>query len=274
MSVEIFLRFANQYIRITADSVTSNLLKQNYSRLIVPKPSHTQPSLEYAVQKQDDVFVLNCPKDVNLEGIEDSRFIYLFEKDLTINLQEQRRDLFFMHGACLNLGDKTIIITGESGAGKSTTTWALTHHGFSYLSDELSPIDLNSMEVHPYSHALCLKNVPPEPYSLPEETLKTEYTMHVPAEYLNGGVHDGPAKLTHLFFVQYNKEQQNVLLEPVESTAAASMQIYKNTLNHLCHEDAGLPAATKVASHCDCYTLEFNDVSQACLKIRDVLKES
>ena len=54
-------------------------------------------------------------------------------------------------------------VLGKTGAGKSTTAWGLLHHGFSYLSDELAPIDLETLEVLPYRHALCLKRRPPSP---------------------------------------------------------------------------------------------------------------
>ena len=29
-------------------------------------------------------------------------------------------------------------------------TWALSHHGFRYLSDELAPIDPGTLRVHPF----------------------------------------------------------------------------------------------------------------------------
>jgi len=89
-----------------------------------------------------------------------AELLYAAEKDLTIELQKQRSDLYFLHAAALALSDNAFLLVAPSGSDKSTTIWELMHHGFSYLSDELSPVDLTTMEVHGYPHAICFKKNP------------------------------------------------------------------------------------------------------------------
>lgn len=274
MLTHLQLHFANIAIRISADPLTAELLKQNYSGLFNEScPSTIQLSYQTAYDTEKNQFRIEGPNDEFPELENASDFIYFFEKSVTIQAQKLRPDLFFLHSAALKLRDKTILVMGKSGAGKSTTTYALTQHGFAYLSDELSPINLDTMMVSPYAHALCLKNIPPEPYSLPENTLKTERTMHVPVENLQGGIQLSASPVTHVFFVQYNPEQKDVVIAPVNK-ARASIQLYSNGLNHLCHKDAGLPAATKIATTCDCYSLEFSDVTQACTELKTLIQNT
>jgi hypothetical protein len=257
-----------------AEDVTADLIRHNYSGLI-QKSESSDRKICYTTTFDSEKGIYRIEVDgPDKELIEvncDSDFLYYLEKSITIRSQKLRPDLFFLHSAALKLNDKTILIMGESGAGKSTTTYALTHHGFTYLSDELSPIDLNTMMVTPYAHALCLKQIPPEPYKLPENTLKTTRTMHVPVESLENGIELADCPITHVFFVKYDPQQYEVVLNPVNK-ASASVQLYTNGLNHLCHADAGLPAASRIASHCDCYTLTFSNVTQACEEIKVLLQ--
>jgi len=267
------LQVANIAINISADKHTLALLTKNYSGLI--SSSHSRYQLNYITSFQSENGQFHISRENKETGVYDNTadFVYFFEKDLTLELQKLKPELFFLHSAALKFNDKTILIIGHSGAGKSTTTWALTHHGFAYFSDELSPIDMNTMEVTGYPHAICVKQDPPVPYLLPADTLVTNRTKHIPVENLAAGVASGTAKITQIFFVHYNAEQQNVVIEPI-SPALASTKIYANALNQLCHEKSGLPAASKIALAVDSYTLEFSNVEQACVEIRQLLEKN
>ena len=78
---------------------------------------------------------------------------------LTIGVQHHRQDLFFLHAAALVRDGRAVLLIAESGGGKSTTTWAALHHGFALLSDELAPVDPDSLVVEPFPRAICLKAI-------------------------------------------------------------------------------------------------------------------
>ena len=137
---------------------------------------------------------LTHPKD-------DSDLIYSIEKDFELELQRLFKSLYFIHGAALRYQDQVCILMAPSGSGKSTLTWGLVNHGFVYMSDELSPIDVSSMEVRAYPIALCLKSTPPEPYGLPGDTQYSPVTMHIPVNAIPAGYTLSPGKLKAVFFV-------------------------------------------------------------------------
>jgi hypothetical protein len=115
---------------------------------------------------------------------EAGEFLWLFEKDMTLALHRLRPDLYFVHAGVLVCRQRAFILVGPAGSGKSTTTWALLHHGCSYLTDELAAIDLRTRAVLPYPHVICLKQEPPPAYALLEQALRTARTLHLPAAML------------------------------------------------------------------------------------------
>lgn len=57
-----------------------------------------------------------------------------------------QRKTIAMHGGTVVIGDKGIIITGKTGAGKSTLTSAFRKEGYSFLSDDVSALGKDSFD--------------------------------------------------------------------------------------------------------------------------------
>jgi hypothetical protein len=194
---------------------------------------------------------------------DDGDFLYRFEKDMTIETQKLRSDLYFLHAAVLELDGRALALVAPSGHGKSTTTWGLLHHGFQYLSDELAPIDLTTMRVHPFPHALCLKTVPPNEYPLPKETIFTTRTAHVPAQFLPCQTTMDTILLETIFFVRFVGEASEPVLKPMGKGEAAA-RLFTNALNPLVHSGEGLDGAIEIASRTRCFELLSSNLTPTC----------
>lgn len=197
-------------------------------------------------------------------------FVYDIEKDITLALQHRRTDLYFIHAAALEYRGRALVLVAESGTGKSTTAWALASHGFGYLSDELAPIDPQSLDVHPYPHALCLKSRPPAPYALPGGLIETELTLHVPAATLPGAVRNAPVRLGAVFFLTRKPDSRTPAIGHL-SAGEAGARLYANTLNALAHAGFGLDAALRITAGVPAYLLEIGDLAATSGLIRQTL---
>jgi hypothetical protein len=245
-----------------ADSQTASLLSSNYEWFKQPLE---EACITYRVIRQgtgEGRLIARRGASPELAR-DDGDFLYMFEKDMTIETQKLRPDLYFIHAAALDLGGRALALVAPSGYGKSTTAWGLLHHGFKYLSDELAPLDVAAMQVHPFPHALSLKTLPPKEYPLPKETLFTTRTAHVPTQFLPCQTTIDSLPLEAIFFVRFNGEISEPVLKPLGKGEAAA-RLYANALNPLAHSGDGLDAAIEIVSRTDCFELLYSNLTPTC----------
>jgi len=196
--------------------------------------------------------------------------VYEFEKDMTVRLQLLRPELFFVHAAALSAGERCVLVSGESGIGKSSLAWYMSHNGFEYLSDELAPIDPVSLQVEAYPHALCLKNEPLTAPALPDSAFYTEATIHVPAYELPTRALLRPCPLELLVFVVASVHGKDLLVRTIGAAESAA-QLYSNGLNQLAHRNDGLATAARVSKGVSSYVIGGGTVEERGRAIRDLL---
>ncbi len=253
-----------------ADAEIASLVKANYGQM---EAEAVEVDLQYNVNRGlDSSFQLIRKGQPPIVAASDGELLFQLEKDLTIELQKLRSDLYFLHAAVLGLAGKALMLVAPSGSGKSLTTWALLHHGFQYCSDELGPVDLNTFEVLPYPHALCLKSLPPERYSLPATTLFAPPTIHIPTSALTGLVCTAALPLTAIFFLQYHPELVYPQLQAL-TKAEAGTRLFINALNPLAHPGEGLDGALSIVAHSKCFRLLSADLSSTCSVVKAVLQQ-
>ena len=265
------LTVLGRYVRIQCqDAGTCALLLANYGHM---QGKLQAVDLMYTVGKRKvaSAFFIAREGQEPLVASDGGECLFLFEKDMTIELQKLRCDLYFVHAAVLEFECSAFMLVAASGGGKSTLTWGLLHHGFRYFSDELGPVNLKTLEVYPYPHALCLKAEPPGSYPVPEKTLYTSRTLHVSVEDLPSGVGRGPTPLRAAFFLQYRPELCGPVVRPI-SRAEAAVRLYANTLNPLAHPGNGLNGAIEIATRSTCFELFTADLPATCALVKASLK--
>ncbi len=228
----------------------------------------TPPDLDYRISSgtTPGAFSLIREGQTACEGSNPGDLLFLLEKDVTVELQKRRSDLFFLHAAAIAWRGWACLLAAESGSGKSTTTWGLLHHGFHYLSDELSPIDLHSMRVFPYPHALCLKQPPAAAYRLPAGALDLGGTISIPARTLPSATVSGPRPLGAVFLVTHRPDLSAPNMRVV-APAEASARLYVTALNALAHPNRGLDAVIRISEAVPCFAVSSAELSATCALI-------
>ena len=258
------LRIVGQAVEIVCeDLAAASALRENYEALSCDAAGGADLRYHVSAEPSASGFLLRRHDGRALLVANLGDLVFQLEKAIIVAIQERRPELLFLHAAALERDGAAWLFVGESGAGKSTTAWAMLHHGFSYLSDELAPIDLDTLAVIPYPHALCLKRRPPPPYLLPAESLDLGRTIHVPARCLPSVSRLDPCALQAVFFVSQDARGHEPVLRRV-STAEAAARLYVSTLNALAHEARGLDAVLRVVGQVPCFILRAGDLQRTC----------
>ena len=270
-SSELLLRVLGCNIAVRCgDEASSDLLRECYSAFLLPAEAEFQPTLVYDVSHTGHPKGWTIRRDKTAIDCQDSyNLIYEFEKDMTVCVQLLRADLFFIHGAALSMAERCVIISGESGSGKSSLAWFMSYNGYDYLSDELAPVDPVSLQVEPYPHALCLKKKPLSKPSLPDSTHYTDATIHVPAYELPTRALDRPCPLSFLIFIDGSLNGRDLVVRAIGSAESAA-RLYSNGLNQLSHRGDGLPVAVGMASGVSSYLMSGGSVEERAQAIRDL----
>ena len=118
----------------------------------------SEPDRVYELARRDDGWAAVAGNEVQavhetLWGVTDALRYQMLE------LCEERLEHFVtLHGAAVAHGSSLVLLAGESGAGKTTLTLALLRGGWTYLSDDLAPISIETGLVHPFPKPLGVKD--------------------------------------------------------------------------------------------------------------------
>ena len=250
-----------------AESTTLALVTAAYREM---RDNAGTVDLDYAVGRDSAAagFRITRQGRASLMAPDAGAFLAAFDEHITVEMQKLRRDLYFVHGAVL-IHRAAVMLVAKSGGGKSTLTWAMLHHGFGFLSDELAPVELDTLQVHPYPRTLLLKREPPDSYPLPRRTVVTSRGLHLLD--VPGSVGSAPASLEAVIFVQYDPRASEPAIRRL-TTAEATVRLYANALNPLSHANDGLDGAVRITAACHCYELISADLPTTCALLAQTLE--
>lgn len=222
------------------------------------------PSLHYAIARdpRSKSITVSESRGVQLTAASLDELLFVLDKDVTLELQRIRADLFFVHAGVVARDGSAWAISAPSGTGKSTTVWALARSGLQYLSDELAPIEISESDVrvHPYARALNLKQEPVAPYDLPSSAIRSAHSIYVPMESSSTGTPTALLPLRGIFFLRRDRTRQTPQIEAL-SPAQAAVHLYANALNPLAHAHMGLDMAIQIAERISCLEVELGSLT-------------
>ena len=140
----------------TDDAEAAALLQLLWSEMATEDPG--DPARTYTLARDADGWVATADESVEaihatLWGVTDALRYRMLE------LCEERLERFVsLHAAAVARDGELVLLAGESGSGKTTLTLALLGAGWTYLSDDLAPVSVETAHVHPFPKPLGVKD--------------------------------------------------------------------------------------------------------------------
>jgi hypothetical protein len=195
---------------------------------------------------------------------------YAIDTMLTLGLQRCRPDLLFLHAAVFVSAGQAVAVLASPGGGKSTTALAALEAGLACCSDELAPIDLETLRVWPYLRALVLKHRPSNITTRPRlRATRLDQRWYVPLRFCAWRRRPERPRLKSLAILERSREGATGMASIAPARAMA--HVYSHCLNPLAHDRGGLPAVRHLVNSLPCYRLESADPELAIALIRRLL---
>ena len=189
-----------------------------------------------------------------------------------------RRRFLQLHAATLVRHGQGVLFAATSGAGKSTLAAGLLARGWKYLSDEFALIDPETLCIHPFPKALCIKA---GAFDVVEQAglplWRRRYYVkafkgrvgYVCPEEVRPDALAGPAPIRFVFFPRYIDGTEPRIV-PV-SRAAAAFSLSGFVLNHGAFGGRAASTLASVAGQALSFRLESGPLTETCELIESVV---
>lgn len=142
---------------------------------------------EIEVGRRDDRYVAQDPGRAEATGMSAREIERWVQYRVIEHFIRARTDLLWLHAAAAGIEGRTVILPGRRGRGKSSLVAELWKRGWTFLTDDILPIDPRSQTALAFPQTPAVRNDPGR--ELSQEALGRVGKSEVP---LSGRVADGP----------------------------------------------------------------------------------
>src|SRR5213083_451551 len=172
-------------------------LERTFAAMLAP--TAMQPVGKLEVTRDDGEYHVRGNTEVDLEDGSLADVLRCVRFSMIQLFIQARPDLLWFHAGAAASGDCAVLLPGPRGHGKSTLVTGLCARGWTYLSDDIVPIDPISSRVVPFSMTPARREFPGR--EMPEDWLREPNKVEVSLVPMN--ICWQPATIGTLVFPRY-----------------------------------------------------------------------
>ena len=131
------------------------LIERSFREMLEPEPTRIVGRLEVFREGDKYHLVGNSIASEEYRSLDD--ILVWFNKEVIHHLIQANPDLLWLHAGAAAYRGSAVVFPGAWGRGKSTLVTNLCENGWTYLSDDIIPIDLNSFKVIPFLNSPTIR---------------------------------------------------------------------------------------------------------------------
>ena len=227
-------------------------LKDIFREMLESEPTRTaERRLE--VQRRDGKYNLSGISEACVEYGSRADTVERLRYEVLLRLIEERSDLIWLHAGAAAYQGSSVMILGSWGRGKSTLVTSLYANGWTYLSDDVVPLDPNSNRAFPFPLTPMVREDPGQelPLERLSELRKTEVLL------LPERVCRDPVPISTMVFPVYSRGCHTELLPC--SPATAALELLQNCLNFPHHREAAVRYVCDLVRKVPAFRLSYSD---------------
>ena len=194
----------------------------------------------------------------------------LLEWGLNWCVSTQLHCYLVIHGAVLEKNGRALILPAPPGSGKSTLCAALATRGWRLLSDELTLVAPETIDVTPMCRPVSLKNQSIKIIQDFEPTVRFGPTSFDTTKGTVGHMCAPAASVlrsqetAHPAWVVFPKYTAGAAAQLVaQPKAATCMRVAENSFNYSMMGLRGFETVTQLVDRCDCYEFTYSNLNEA-----------
>jgi HprK-related kinase A len=190
---------------------------------------------------------------------------------------EAGADHLLFHSGAVEADGTGVLLPGASGSGKSTLTAGLVRAGLGYLTDELAALDLASGRLLPYPKPITVKpgsfavlaDIGPDGRLAPGSRPWAGQEWQVAVGEGTGRAIGTPCEPGFVIVPHYDAGAETTLTPLSDTQAFFALAV--NAVNLVAHGSAGTRALGRLAHGCQCFSLAFSDLDEACRLVLELV---